>query len=130
MCERLDNSLRGCSKRGGQRGSQRQVVWPRGLFHDDEINDLQDDELIEEETANGCHHKQTQLDERGGEIVQANYLAANNAGNSDRRKPAYREGRRYSYCQIYYTFSGGDGEYAFFWERYIFHIIFLIHKRS
>lgn len=74
-------------ERGGERRSQRHVVRPRRLFHDDEVDDLQDDQLIEEEPADGGYHEQAELDQRGGQIADSDDLTAYDAGHTDRRKP-------------------------------------------
>lgn len=75
------------SERGGECRSQRHVVRPWRLFHDDEVDDLQDDQLIEEEPADGGHHEQAEPDQRGGQIADSDDLTAYDAGHTDRRKP-------------------------------------------
>lgn len=43
--------LGSCGERGRERGSQRHVIRPRRFFHNYEVNDLYDDQLIEQETS-------------------------------------------------------------------------------
>jgi len=61
------------------------------LFQDEEIHELEDDELIEEEPADGGSDEQTELDQRGGEIGDGDDLAAYDAGHPYRREPGQQQ---------------------------------------